>query len=43
MYNSTLAARHMAGTVTEEELGKRLESDARRMNEEREKMGLKPR
>jgi hypothetical protein len=24
-------------------LGKRLESDARRMNEEREKMGLKPR
>jgi general stress protein 26 len=43
MYNSTLAARHMAGTVSEEELGERLESDARRMNAERVRRGLEPR
>jgi general stress protein 26 len=43
MYNSTLAARHMAGTVTEEELGSRLESDTRRMNAERARRGLAPR
>ncbi len=35
MYNSGLAGRHMAGTVSEEELGERLESDDVRMNEER--------
>ncbi len=40
MYNSILAARHMAGTVEEEELGERLESDAARMNRERQKRGL---
>jgi general stress protein 26 len=40
MYNSSLAGRHMAGTVSEEELGERLESDAVRMNEERSKRGL---
>ena len=43
MYNSVLAARHMAGTVTEEELGGRLESDAERMNAERVRRGLEPR
>ena len=43
MYNSVLAARHMAGTVTEADLGERLESDAKRMNKERVKQGLKPR
>ncbi|MEZ5560578.1 MAG: hypothetical protein R3E86_18795 [Pseudomonadales bacterium] len=43
MYNSALAARHMAGTVTEEELGERLESDAERMNRERARRGLETR
>lgn len=43
MYNSLLAARHMAGTVSEEELGRRLESDAERMNAERSRRGLEPR
>jgi len=40
MYNSSLAARHMAGTVTEAELGNRLESDAERLNAERDRRGL---
>jgi len=40
MYNSALAGRHMAGTVSEEELGSRLESDLVRMNRERERRGL---
>lgn len=43
MYNSMLAARHMAGTVKEEELGQRLEGDTVRMNRERAKRGLAPR
>lgn len=43
MYNSGLAGRHMAGTVDESELGDRLESDAIRMNKERESRGLDPR
>ncbi len=43
MYNSVLAGRHMAGTVSEEELGARLESDRVRMARERERRGLKPR
>jgi hypothetical protein len=43
MYNATLAGRHMAGTVSEDELGERLESDAQRMNAERARRGLKPR
>ncbi|MEQ8860400.1 MAG: pyridoxamine 5'-phosphate oxidase family protein [Pseudomonadales bacterium] len=43
MYNSDLAGRHMAGTVSEEELGERMEADAERMNRERVKRGLEPR
>jgi general stress protein 26 len=43
MYNSRLAGRHMAGTVSEEELGRRLSSDAVRMNAERKRRGLPPR
>jgi general stress protein 26 len=43
MYNAELANRHMAGTVSEEELGTRLEGDTVRMNRERAKRGLDPR
>ena len=43
MYNSALAERHMAGTVTEEELGQRLGSDAERLNAERDRRGLERR
>lgn len=43
MYNAALAGRHMAGTVGEEELGARLESDQVRMGKERATRGLKPR
>ena len=43
MYNAGLANRHIAGTVSEDELGERLSSDAQRMNAEREKLGLEPR
>jgi general stress protein 26 len=43
MYNAALANRHMAGTVSEEELGERLEGDRERMNRERAKRGLPPR
>jgi general stress protein 26 len=43
MYNAALAGRHMAGTVSEAELGARLESDRIRMNKERAARGLKPR
>lgn len=43
MYNGEMANRHMAGTVSEDELGERLESDLVRMNREREKKGLDPR
>ena len=43
MYNSGTASRHMAGTITEEELGDRLESDTDRMNKERERRGMDPR
>ena len=42
MYNGKSAARHMAGTITEEELGERLESDAVRMNKLRAERGLDP-
>jgi len=42
MYNAGNANRHMAGTISEEELGKRLESDAVRMNKLRAKRGLDP-
>src|SRR5262245_2243012 len=40
MYNAKLAGRHMAGTVSEAELGARLSSDAVRMNKERSRRGL---
>jgi len=40
MYNATLANRHMAGTVSDAELGPRLTSDAERMNRERDRRGL---
>ena len=40
MYNGGMANRHMAGTITEEELGERLESDAVRMNKLRKQRGL---
>jgi len=43
MYNATLASRHMAGSVSEEELGERLPGDTERMNRERVKRGLAPR
>ena len=43
MYNGSLANRHIAGTVKEDELGERLSSDAKRMNQERTERGLEPR
>ena len=43
MYNGKNADRHVAGTISEEELGERLPSDAVRMNEERKRRGLDPR
>ncbi len=43
MYNAALAGRHMAGTVSEAELGARLDGDQSRMNKERAARGLKPR
>ena len=43
MYNGGLANRHIAGQADESELGERLDSDAKRMNEERAKRGLDPR
>ena len=43
MYNGAMAARHMAGTASEDELGERQSGDAERMNKEREKRGLPPR
>ena len=42
MYNSSNANRHMAGTISEDELGERLESDAVRMNKLRSERGLDP-
>lgn len=43
MYNSGKADQHVAGTISEEELGDRLPSDAKRMNAERARRGLPPR
>ena len=43
MYNSKNAGRHMAGTISEDEIGERLNSDAVRMNAERARRGLDPR
>ena len=40
MYNGTLAGKHMAGTVDENELGDPLDVDRDRMNKLREKKGL---
>lgn len=43
MYNGKTAHSHIAGTVSEEQLGEPLESDLERMNAERERRGLEPR
>jgi len=43
MYNGRNADRHVAGMISEDELGKRLSSDAVRMNAERARRGLDPR
>ena len=43
MYNAGLANQHIAGTANEKDLGKRLTSDAKRMNTERKERGLDPR
>lgn len=40
MYNGGMAGRHMAGSISEDELGERMESDTDRMNRERAKRGL---
>ena len=40
MYNGKTAGGHMAGTISEEDLGERLSSDADRMNKERAERGL---
>jgi len=43
MYNSTMAGRHMAGTIKEEEIGERLPGDRERMNRLRRERGLEER
>jgi hypothetical protein len=43
MYNGGLAARHLAGTVDEAELGERLSSDAVLLKNETERRGMAPR
>ena len=43
MYNGKKAGAHMAGTISEEDLGERLGADAERMNEARARRGLPPR
>jgi len=43
MYNSGKADRHVAGTISEDELGEPKNSDAVRMNIERARRGLEPR
>ena len=43
MYNGKKAQAHMAGAISEEELGERLPVDQERMNKERAKRGLLPR
>lgn len=42
-YNGKTAGAHMAGTVSEDQLGERLGADAKRMNKLREEKGLEPR
>ena len=43
MYNGGTAGQHMAGTISEDQLGERLSGDKERMNAERAKRGLPPR
>jgi general stress protein 26 len=43
MYNAANANRHVAGTISEDELGERLNSDTVRMNAERARRGLESR
>jgi general stress protein 26 len=43
MYNARLAQAHLMGTIEEGDLGRRLPSDAERMNKERARRGLQPR
>ena len=43
MYNSGTAGRHMAGTISEDELGERQEADRVRMNRLRKERGLEER
>lgn len=43
MYNSKTANKHIEGTASEDELGERLSSDAKRMNAERSRLGLEER
>lgn len=43
MYNGKTAGAHMAGTVSEDQLGERLDVDKDRMNKERARRGLPPR
>ena len=43
MYNGSKAGAHMAGTISDDELGERLPVDKERMNKAREKRGLPPR
>ncbi len=43
MYNGTKAGAHMAGTISEDELGERIGADVTRMNKLREEKGLPPR
>jgi hypothetical protein len=42
MYNGTKANRHVAGTISEEELGEPMESAALRMTAERIRRGIDP-
>jgi len=42
MYNAGTAGKHMAGSIEEDELGQRLESDSVRMNKLRRERGLDP-
>jgi hypothetical protein len=43
MYNGKTAGMHMAGTISEDQLGPRLDGDKERMNKERARRGLAPR
>ncbi len=43
MYNGATAGKHMTGTISEAELGERMESDLERMNRARAAKGLPPR